>query len=59
MNYYPTYINRHDRMDGYKKLKCPFPVSDQLKAGEINLIEITLEESAAAKERLEAHRKKR
>jgi hypothetical protein len=34
-------------------------VSDQLKAGEINLIEITPEESAAAKARLDSQRKKR
>jgi len=34
-------------------------VSDQLSAGEIKLIEVTPEESAAAKERLEPHRKKR
>ena len=34
-------------------------VSDQLKAGEISLIESTPEESKAAKARLDAHRKKR
>ena len=34
-------------------------VSDQLAAGEIKLIEVTPEESAAAKARLDAHRKKR
>jgi hypothetical protein len=34
-------------------------VSDQLKAGEIKLIEVSPEESAAAKARLDAHRKKR
>jgi hypothetical protein len=34
-------------------------VSDQLKAGEINLIETTPEESVAAKARLDSHRKKR
>ena len=34
-------------------------VSDQLKAGEISLIETTLEESAAAKARLDNSRKKR
>ncbi|KKL70637.1 hypothetical protein LCGC14_2102920 [marine sediment metagenome] len=30
-------------------------VSDQLKAGEITLIEVTLEEAQAAKARLDAH----
>ena len=34
-------------------------VSDQLKAGEIKLIEVTPEESAAAKARLNEARKKR
>jgi hypothetical protein len=34
-------------------------VSDQLKAGEISLIETTQEEAEAAKARLDAHRKKR
>ncbi len=34
-------------------------VSDQLKAGEIKLIEVSPEESAAAKARLEAHNAKR
>jgi hypothetical protein len=34
-------------------------VSDQLKAGEIKLIEVTPEESAAAKARLDEVRKKR
>ena len=34
-------------------------ISDQLKAGEIKLIEVTPEESAAAKARLENRRKKR
>jgi hypothetical protein len=34
-------------------------VSDQLAAGEIKLIEVTPEESAAAKARLDEHRKKR
>jgi hypothetical protein len=34
-------------------------VSDQLKAGEISLIETTQEESADAKARLDSHRKKR
>ena len=34
-------------------------VSDQLKAGEINLIDCTPQEAIDAKERLEAHRKKR
>ena len=34
-------------------------VSDQLKAGEIRLIETTPEESKAAKARLDAFRKKR
>ena len=33
-------------------------VSDQLAAGEIKLIEVDPEEAAAAKERLETHRKK-
>jgi len=33
--------------------------ADQLKAGEINLIETTPEEAEAAKARLDAHRKKR
>jgi len=34
-------------------------VSDQLKAGEINLIEVTPEESLSAKARLNAHNVKR
>jgi hypothetical protein len=34
-------------------------VSDQLKAGEISLIETTPEEAEAAKTRLNSHRKKR
>ena len=34
-------------------------VSDQLAAGEINLIEVTPEESEEAKARLDEHRKKR
>jgi len=34
-------------------------VSDQIKAGEISLIETTSEESKAAKARLDTHRKKR
>ena len=34
-------------------------VSDQLAAGEIKLIEVTPEESAAAKARLDSQRKKR
>jgi hypothetical protein len=34
-------------------------VSDQLKAGEISLIEITPEETQAAKARLDAHNAKR
>jgi hypothetical protein len=34
-------------------------VSDQLKAGEISLIETTPEEAEAAKARLDTHRKKR
>ena len=34
-------------------------VSDQLKAGEIKLIEVSEQESAAAKARLDNHRKKR
>jgi hypothetical protein len=34
-------------------------MSDQLKAGEINLIETTPQESAAAKARLDSHRQKR
>ena len=34
-------------------------VSDQLKAGEISLIETTPEEAEAAKARLDSHRKKR
>lgn len=33
-------------------------VSDQLSAGEIKLIEVTLGESVAAKKRLESHRHK-
>jgi len=36
-----------------------FRVSDQLKAGEIQLIDSTPEESAAAKLRLNDHRKRR
>jgi len=34
-------------------------VSDQLKAGEISLIETTPEDASAAKVRLDDHRKKR
>ncbi len=34
-------------------------VSDQLKAGEISLIEVTSEEAQAAKARLDAHNAKR
>ena len=34
-------------------------VRDQLKAGEISLIETTLQESAAAKARLDSQREKR
>ncbi len=34
-------------------------VSDQLKAGEINLMEVTPEEAQAAKARLDAHNAKR
>jgi len=45
--------------EGYIYPKHQRPISDQLKAGEIRLIETTPEESAAAKARLDAQRKKR
>jgi hypothetical protein len=50
-------------MEGKKDSSCVrqliIRVFDQLKVGEIRLIETTPEESAAAKARLEAQRKKR
>ena len=47
------------KKDGSYVRQLIIRVSDQLKAGEINLIDVDPEEAAAAEERLETHRKKR
>ncbi len=58
------WLHRFAEMEGMDKKSSSvrqliIRVSDQLKAGEIHLIETTPEESAAAKARLDDQRKKR
>jgi hypothetical protein len=59
-DFLPSEIAEMEGLEGSSSVRqLIIRVSDQLAAGEIKLIEVDPEEEAAAKERLETHRKKR